>query len=403
MATTADKKSLLVMAFVFTLVVGGTVIVSLIARGYQINLKNGPVLSPTGIISVTSTPKSASVFINDRLITATDDTINLPPGSYQIRIIKDGYLPWQKQIQVKNEVVYQTDADLFRSVTDLKPITYSGIVNPTVNNDGTKVIYAVASASATANNGLYLYETANNPLPLLKNQPRQLAPNYATVNWAEATFTFSPDSKQILANFKTTNITYLLNLDSAISQNQLYDVTARLPLIQAEWQTLLAQIIQSRLERVPKEIKGLIATDSAQNIIWSPTTQQDRFLYLASGSGVIKTNIISPPPAQSTQTQSRTLAKDNYYVYDLKDDTNFLIGKKSDLNNIFWLPNSSNLVFVQNDTIKVIEDDSTNLQTLFGGSFNHQVVLPSIDGSQVITVTSAYSQAPQNLYSITIK
>ena len=138
----SDRKSLAVMAFVFSLVIFGTLAVSYLARWYQISFRQGPTLTSTGLLSVTSKPKSASVYINDRLTTATDDTLNLPPGDYHIKITKDGYLPWDKDIQIKKEVVFQTDAQLFRSAPDLKPITYAGAINPTISNDGSKVIFA---------------------------------------------------------------------------------------------------------------------------------------------------------------------------------------------------------------------------------------------------------------------
>jgi len=76
-----NKKSLLIMFFVFTFIVITTVGITLFAKGYQISTKGRISFLATGIISATSKPKGASVYIDDRLITATDDTINLPPNN----------------------------------------------------------------------------------------------------------------------------------------------------------------------------------------------------------------------------------------------------------------------------------------------------------------------------------
>ena len=49
-------------------------------------------LSPeTGLLSANSFPSGAEVYINDKLVTATDDTLYLDPGEYQVRISQDGF------------------------------------------------------------------------------------------------------------------------------------------------------------------------------------------------------------------------------------------------------------------------------------------------------------------------
>lgn len=390
------------MLSVLSFVVAGTYIVSIFARGYQINLSHeGPALQATGLLSATSKPKSASVFINDRLTTATDDVINLAPGDYTVKIAKDGYLPWQKNISIKKEVVYQTEAVLFRSVPELSPITQSGAINPTLSPDGSRIIFAVASASASRDNGLYLIETSDNLIPLTKNTPRQIAANSALADWSKATFTFSPNSRQLLASFKAGNIHYLLPLDSAITSKNLVDVTAKLPTITEEWQADEAQIIQSRIDRLPNELKTVVSTDSAKNLVFNST--EDKIFYVARVDHTLPATITTPPPAQSTQLQSRQIKANNFYVYDLKDDTNFLLGTKSSQFEPLWLPNSSYIIYAENGSIKAVDYDGTNKLTLFVGKFQPNAYFPWSDGSRIITLISAYNGAPENLYSISLK
>ncbi|HEX8923233.1 MAG TPA: PEGA domain-containing protein, partial [Patescibacteria group bacterium] len=401
-ASSSDKKSIAIMMSVLIFVIGGTYVISVLARGYQINflnIKNGSVVSATGLLSATSSPKSASVYINDRLISATDDTINLPPGEYKVKIIKDGYLPWEKTIHIKKEVVFQTDTQLYRSVPDLKPITLTGALNPVLSPDGSKIAYAVASASASKDNGLYMIELSDSPLPIGRNSPRQIANNFPGIDWSKFTYTFSPNSQQILATLKQSNVSYLLSLNSPVTISNLVDVTPRLSLIKDDWAAQDKTIVLSRLDKIPKELRSLIATDSSKHITFN--TAENKVLYLSAADGSLPDHIIPAPPAQSTQNQSRSLKKGSWYVYDIEDDTNFLIGTTDSLINPSWLPNSDNIIYVQNNSIQVIEYDATNRQTLFAGSFTPDVVYPWSDGSRIVTLIAPYTGADVNLYAIT--
>jgi hypothetical protein len=399
----SEKRSLLIILSVFSFVFLGTYVVTLFARGYRPGFQpqNGLTLSATGLLSVTSRPKSASVYIDDRLITATDDTVNLSPKEYLVKIVKDGYIPWQKTARIKKEIVFQTDAQLFRSAPDLNPVTLSGALNPVISPDKSKVIYSVASASATLDNGLYLIELASSPLVLTKNTPRQIAKNFPGIDWSKAKFVFSPNSRQILVNFGHPSPNYLLNLDIAINQSTLLDITARLPIIKNEWQIQEQELTQIRLNRLPVDLQPLVSTESANLIAFSPG--DDKVLYLANQSGQIPENLITPPPAQSTQSQARSIVKDNYYVYDLKDDTNFLIGSRNTVLNPFWLPNSTNLIYIDNQSIKAVDYDATNKVTVFTGIFSPDNVFPWADGTKIITLTAAYQGAAENLYAVTIR
>jgi len=401
MGKNSNKRSLIIFFTVASFIVISTYIISLIARGYRFSIKGSFVLKPTGMISAISRPKGASVYIDEKLVTATDDTINLTPGVYSLKIHKDGFLPWQKTITIKPETVYQADIQLFSAVPDLKPLTLTGAINPSSNIDNTKIVYAVASASATKDNGLYLIESNGLPISLIRGISRQLSPNTATTDWSKFTFIFSPNSREILATNSSNKTNYLLKLDTPIDPVKLKDSTNKLSIIKQDWQIQTNTLISAKIDRLPKEIQPLIATNSAKDIQFS--SDEYKILYLAQSDGSISKNIIIPPPAQSTQNQNRAVKKDNYYVYDLKDDTNFLLGYKNNISNPNWLSNSNNIVFVQNQNINVIDYDGTNQQTLFSSNFDPNCVYPWVDGSKIVILTSAYPSAPVNLYTISTK
>lgn len=395
-----EKKSLLIIFLVIIFVIGTTAGITFFAKGYQISTKGKVSFLATGIISATSKPKGAAVYINDRLITATDDTINLTPDEYTIKIVKDGYLPWQKDIKIEKEIVYQTNTQLFRSSPDLKPVTLSGAINPAISPDKSLVVFSVASASATKDNGLYLLELTDTATSIFKSATKQLSSNLPNTDWSKFTFVFSPNSKQILASNPIKDINYLIDLTATTDYKNLYDVTARLSIIKEDWKNQEQDIIKTKTALIPKELQPFISTTSAKTIIFNE--DDTKLLYLAQADGDLTKNIITPPPAQSTQNQSRDIKKDNYYVYDFKDDTNFLIGSSA-VQNLNWIANSNNLIYVEDQKIQTIEYDNTNKQTLFAGNFNKDAVYLWLDGSKIITLIAPYSNAQENLYSITIK
>lgn len=403
MSSPSPQRSLLIAISVFFFIGLSTLIITLLARGYQLNFRpNGlPTLSATGIISLVSKPKGASVYINDHLVTATDDSLNLPPDTYSLTITKDGFLPWTKTIPIQKEIVSLVEVQLFRSAPDLKPITTSGAINPSISPDHTKIVFAIASASASKDNGLYFIDNSPLLLPLNRNTPRQIITNFPHLDWSTATFTFSPDSQQVLAKLQNGSH-YLFNPSKPISQPQLYDITPSLDLITQEWQQLEQSIIDDKVSKLPPELIKHIATDSAKNIYYS--SDESKLLYLSSNEGELAPGLITTPTiGPQFQPQQRSIKANHYYIYDLKQDANYLLGSTNDILHPFWLPNSDNLIFIQGNSIKAIDYDATNQQTVFAGKFNTSTTFPWSDGNKIITLTSPYTGAHDNLYSITIR
>lgn len=399
MNSDSNRKSLLIILSVTLIIISSTLIISIFARGYRLDTKNGNLkIKVTGLLSVTSKPKSASVYIDNLLSTATDDTLNLNPDSYQIRISKEGYFPWEKNIQIKPELVYQADAQLFRQSFEPKSLTQGKIFNLSVSPDQSKVIFSfIASPSAiNQKSGLYLLELTELPLLMSKNTQRLLSANSSSLDWTKYSFQFSPNSKQVLASSKTNN--YLFSLDQTLDSATLFDVSSKLPQVKKDWKNTQEQITKNKLEKLPQSLRSLISTTSST---LSFNSNDDKILYQASNSAILSNLIISPPPYRSTQTQTRQLQKDFYYVYDLKEDTNFLIGDTS-ISQISWIPYSSSLIFSKDNSISVIEYDATNHQNLYSDSEKH-IFVPTPDGYRLILTLNTKDNPSKNLYLVTIK
>ena len=124
-------RSWLFLIFIFLFIVG-TVLISLYASGYKINLgwppQTGRLLVKTGMIIVESRPAGAAVFLDDKpqaifsvnpwkkqSITTNAKLRNIPPGEYLVRLEREGYFSWEKRVRVyPNQATTLSEVNLFR-------------------------------------------------------------------------------------------------------------------------------------------------------------------------------------------------------------------------------------------------------------------------------------------------
>jgi hypothetical protein len=401
-------KKLLIPAIIVLFLIVGTVIAILIGRGYGLNLNgNGPILSGTGLLVATSSPDGAQVIINGHLTTATDNTINLAPGDYDVKIFKEGYFPWEKKITVKKEVVSTADALLFPTAPQLASITNVGILNPVIDPSLTKIAYAVASQSATSN-GIYVLDMSLRPILTLQNASTQIAQDTSN-NFSTATLNWSPDSSQILATIKNTDSTtskYLLQTNTLNQTPQ--DVTETIDSVNNSWQKIKADKDTAQLNSLPKSLRA-VATKDFNILQWS--ADDTKILYQASASATIPL-IIKPALIGTDSTpQIRDIQKGQVYVYDIKEDRNYLILSSLPTGQfvdgelpIMWYPDSKHLVYVHDGKIDMMEYDAQNQTTVYAGPFVDDYVFPWPDATKLVILTNLGNPniAP-NLYTIGLK
>ncbi|MEK9152253.1 MAG: PEGA domain-containing protein, partial [Patescibacteria group bacterium] len=75
--------------------------VLLTASGYRYNWKKNSI-EKTGVIRIDSAPPGADVIINDRIQRRKTPSLvtALLPDAYRIRLKKNGYLSWEKTLEV---------------------------------------------------------------------------------------------------------------------------------------------------------------------------------------------------------------------------------------------------------------------------------------------------------------
>ncbi|MGB9883031.1 MAG: PEGA domain-containing protein [Microgenomates group bacterium] len=353
------------------------VIVVSYARGYRINFKEKS-LTSTGIISISSTPKSAKIYINGQFKGLTDTNLNLPPGEYQIEIKKDGYLNWSKKIKLKGELVVYVDPILFPINPSLTPLTNLGIIKAVSLSDSNKIVLF-------AKDGIYLFDNNQSPIsffpPLKTIVKKDYLPN--EVDFKKASVIPSPDLKQAIFDFGD-NIAYLFSLEEENKETVQIPIESKKTLVEA-WNKQKQKNIQKILEVYPKEFSK-IASDSFKIIAFSP--DETKVIY-QSEIDINLPLIIDPPLVAANQTpENRQIKKKAIYVYDKKEDKNYEIFSTETATQIpvKWYFDSKHLIIEENKKISVIDYDGQGKKTIYSGPFEPGFYTITSDGKIIILV-----------------
>ena len=378
-------KILFRILFLLTFIVVLTSIIAY-ARGYRFDLEERSVKS-TGIISATSNPKAAKIYINGQLKGVTDTNLTLAPGNYLVEIKKDGYTSWSKKINLKGELVINVDPVLFPINPSLSPLTNLGIVKAVATEDGDKIVIIAAEA-------IYLFDAGKKTLPFFPplNKIISLSLLSGIVDFTNAKVIFSPDQKQAI--FEFTELSYLLSLGED-NLNPL-DVTLSKDALIEAWQKEKTKNFNKILETFPKNFDK-IASDSFNIISFSPN--ETKVLYQAKNNVEIPL-MIKPVMIATNQTpEERSIKKGKTYVYDRKEDKNFLVG-----NVMKWYSDSRHLIIEENKKIAVVDYDDTNKQTVYSGPFESSFFNPTSDGKIIVLINlnSQVNELP-DLYLVGIR
>lgn len=388
-----------VFVFILTLIIVGTfgTLVSLYARGYRLDFKTLRIL-PSGILVIKSDPDGASVFINGELKTATNATISVSPGTYDVSIKRDGYFAWEKRLAIEKEVVTEANASLFRTIPSLTPITFSPTLNPIASDDTTKIAYSVPFDLADPEkSGLWLIETINLPLGFSRD-PRRITDG----DLKDAIYEFSPDGREILLTTKLG--VFLLDSSTFTPQAQRINVASRKLEILQGWANERKIKLEAQMRNLPEELAGILRRKTT-NIVFS--SDDTKILYTASESGTLRENLITPLPGSSTQKQERNIKEHQTYIYDIKEDRNFLITDQeiNPLNTALrWFPTSRHLIEASEGKITIMDYDGTNRQVIYSGVYSAPHAYPFVNTNKLLILTNLGANAsPPNFYSLSLK
>lgn len=424
----------------------GTLVAIQYAKGGLRFTRNGFV-PQTGLLNANSFPTGAEVYVNGELTTATDNTIYLEPGEYEVEIRKEGFSSWQKQLRVQEELVTQTNAQLFPTAPRLTPLTLSGATNVVTSPDGQKVVFFTNSAHSATGNGLYLLELSNNFIPLGRG-PKLIAEDVPNLDLANASFIWSPNSAELM--ILTSVKEMVIEVGNKVDLTTVADISWKRPQVLSEWEEEIYQRERQFLAEFPEEMITT-ATESAKNVYFSP--DKKRLMYTATSEVTLPADILPPVPASNTQPEVRDLTINSIYVYDAEEDRNFMVGEEPTkrsmakhllatdlfgpahsletspsgfarlqatnsaetaqrfqihhtslaLNTLQWFPDSKHILFATDNEIHIMEYDGTNDTVIYSGPFDPNFVYPWPDGSRILILTAFSPDTPPNLYAVELR
>lgn len=400
------KKQSLISLSILMVIILITIVIIIYGKGYQIDFQQGrPEIAGTGLLVTTSTPDGAQVFINDHLTTATNNTINLAPNTYRVKIFKDTYFPWKKTITINKEVVSKAEALLFPIAPKLESITGTGVNNPILDPSGAKIAFTVASQSAVKN-GVYVLNMNGGPILTLQSAQTQIVDDTTDV-FSTAKLSWSPDSQNILATISAGQrvTTYLLNANGFNSTPT--DVTETLSTYQSTWSKQKDDTAIAQIANLKSNLKKLVQ-ENFTIVDWS--SDETKILYTASTSATLPL-IINPPIIGANSTpQDRNIQKGSVYIYDIKEDKNYkILDSISPLITqeefpLKWLPDSKHLLYIYNKKIEVMEYDGGNKTTIYAGPFVDHFVFPWPAGGKFVILTNLDNEdISPNLYTVSLQ
>lgn len=357
--------------FLFTLltlviIFSAAAVAIFLAKGYTFSSK-GKGLVGTGIINVTSVPDAASVYIDGHLTTATNANVSgLQPKEYTVKVVKEGFIPWEKKVKVSEGLVTDLKITLFPAIPTIYPLTFTGVKNPVLSPDGEKLAYIVPSDKKA---GVWVWTfQSDRPIAFARGaEPHQIAKS-DFINFSDATLSWSPDSKQVLATVGNSN--FLLQDDKLNADPR--DITPILQSTLKTWKDETDVAEQARLATI-KNLNFRKEASSAAILKWSP--DETKFLY-------------------GDEKQVK--------VYNLEEEKSYdLVTARA----YSWLPNSRHIILVEKESVSIVEFDGSNKAVIYAGKFEDNFVFPWPDSSRLVIISSfptPTASAP-NLYGINLK
>lgn len=408
-------KNLASLAFTVFTLLAITSFSVLYSEGWRLNLpdKNNSnnqdgLLIKTGMLAVRSIPDGAKVYLDEKLITATNDTISsLNPNTYKLKVIKEGFETWEKNITVYPELVTDITAVLISQTPKLEPLTNYNVKAFDLSKNFNDIAFLT---TPDKDSGVWLLPLANSPLNILRNSSRPIikddinyTPSIGTKIW------WSYDDNELLIQlnekgyllYNVQNRNFLIPTGSNNANNvpqQISDPTTVFNRWTNEYKT---KFENPRLQQIQKN--QVIPQNILQNIPTSKTTW----------SPDEKKFVIEIPNQQNPQLI-------DLYIYNSEESLpvdekrSYLTLQGIDLLNIkySWYSDSYHLVLVEKSlpqtnpdsyTVSIVRIDGTNQTKIYTGQLTSDQAFSTPNGDKIIVMTSLKQDSPSNLYGISIR
>ncbi len=181
------------------------------ALGYKYNFVKGRI-EKTGVLFIKSYPKNSQIYLNEELQKRTTPTqLNrLLANNYEIKIVKEGYIPWTKTLPIyPQSTTFIEDVSLFKNNLEFTALAHGQYENLSISPDKTKLILMAEDKLASS---LDLYNLLNNKKQTFYQSNNKLAID----SWCNTNnkVIIKEKSDHLIINTQSLNVSYLYSLTS---------------------------------------------------------------------------------------------------------------------------------------------------------------------------------------------
>jgi len=381
------NTSLFQVTLTILLIFGATTVVYLYANGYRLERKNGKSidLTQTGMVGAKSIPEGANVYLDGILLTATNDTIaGIEPGTRHLKIIKKGFVPWEKDIEVFKEVVTDITAVLVTQSSRLEPLTNTGARSPTTSPSLSRLAYFSDDSEEP---GIMVISLGGN-FGFLRNGPTITLEDTKFIKYSTGkSMEWSPDERKLLVETETGRY-FIVDLETKTSE-----ITSSPEKTKEIWK----EYLKEKRERVTNKLDlsdELRTISLSENALWAPDGK--KFL-------------ITVPNGSNLDYKIYNL-EDPLPVGEKRETTVLSINSYDSQPKVSWYSDSFHLLLLEGDVatnkqakISLIRIDGTNKTEIFNNTLYSDSVYSSPGGDKIIILTSFKSGDQTDLYTVSIR
>ncbi|MDQ5981717.1 MAG: hypothetical protein QG570_474 [Patescibacteria group bacterium] len=373
-----------------------------IKNSIDIDNHSSTIMVKTGMLAVRSIPDGGQVYLDETAITATDDTIaSLTPKKYKLRVEKEGFETWQKEITVYPELVTDITAVLVSRTPRLEPLTNTNVKAFDLSSSYNDIVYITTNQEDP---GVWILPLAGSALNILRNSSQPLIVDTTQFTPSLGTnLVWSLDDKQLLVELNPKG--YLLydvgtNFTSQTAINTAPKQVADAEIIYKEWEddwkeTFLATQVEQieSTQQVPDIIKSNWENTKDK---WSPD-ERKFVVEIPSQNNPTLTDLVIYNAEPTLPIDEQRL---NYTLRDVDLTTT----------NYSWYSDSYHLILTtnvpgrpDNYSVSLIRIDGTNQTTVYTGYLASNKAHSTPSGDKIIVLTSLKEGNLPNLYGIALR
>jgi hypothetical protein len=343
-------------------------------------------VNQTGMISAKSNPQGANVYLDGKLLTATNNTLSgIKPGKHNLRIIKNGYVDWEKEIEVFPELVTDITAVLITQTPRIEPLTNTGARNPILSNSLERIAFF---SKDTESPGVWVQDLRGSTLNIFRNSAKNILKDNNFITYSNGkSLIWSPDEDQLLIELDNNKF-YLLD----ISSNNVTPVGSPLEL-QNQWKdnTDKKRIDFITQLNLPEEFIEIASKEDTQ---WSPDNKKFLYKVIEDEMVIYKIYNMEKPLPIGEQIETTVLE----------------YSTTSEQPKISWYSDSFHLILTEfysdkdkKGKISIVRIDGTNKIEIYNNTLFSDAVYSTPSGDKLIILTSYKSNEQPDLYTLGIK